>query len=101
MEICTNNHWRQFKYSYEVPKDVMADYFDHLKVDEVLGQYIMYRNRWYHISDFMSLHNKIHCPNPPKSMTGWDGYLSDGFYSGILIKISDDGDCYRIGTYIS
>ena len=102
MKICTNNHYRQFKYDYEVPKDVMTDQFDHLTEDFGGSDgFIQYRDRWYHASDFMSLHNKVHCPNPPKFMDGWDGYLSWGYSSGVLIKLSDDGEGYKIGTYIS
>ena len=33
MRITTNNHWRAFKYVYEVPPDVLQDY-DHLEKDE-------------------------------------------------------------------
>ena len=101
MKIYTNNHWRQLKYGNEVPDDVMSDYFDHLDTDDAYDGFIQYRDRWYHTSDFMSLHNKIHCPNPPEFMNGWDGYLSDSYFSGVLIKLSDDGEGYKIATYIS
>ena len=47
----------------------------------------------------MNLHNKVYCVNPPEFMKGWDGYISDSFFSGVLIKISDDNEEYQIGTY--
>jgi hypothetical protein len=93
MEVLTNNHERQFKYGYEVPGSVLAD-FDHLNEDEQADGWIHYRNTWYHISDFMR------CPNS-LNMREWHGYSSDSFFSGVVIKLSDDCETYRIGTYLS
>lgn len=30
---------------------------------------------------------------------GWDGYASDSYFSGVLIKLSRDGEEYMVGTY--
>ena len=100
VEIKTNNHWRPFKYGYEIPKKVLEEDFDWL-VDNEDDGFIYYCNRWYHLSEFMDLHNKIYCINPPEFMNGWDGYISDSFFSGVLIKLSDDSEMYQIGTYLS
>jgi len=99
-EIITDHKWKQFKYGYEVPKSVLNDY-DHLEEGEAYDGWILYRKRWYHVSDFMSCHNEIHSPNNPFRKFGYDGYLSDSFFSGVLIKLSDDNETYKIGTYIS
>lgn len=34
------------------------------------------------------------------SFSGWDGYHSDSYFSGIVIKLSPDGEQYQVGTYI-
>jgi hypothetical protein len=41
--------------------------------------------------------------NVPDTETfkGWDGYSSDSAFSGVLIKISKDGEEYKIGTFNS
>ena len=96
LSIITNNHERQFKYGYEVPESVKAD-FDHLSDDEMMDGWIQYRSVWYHLSDFMH----ISVPSDNMFFTGWHGYSSDSFFSGVLIKISDDGETYQIGTYLS
>jgi len=95
MDIITNKHWRQFKYEYEVPEEEL-EYYDHLTED--FGRYdgwISYRDRWYHVSDFMRLDDRSPFNN------NWHGYHSDSFFSGVLIELSDCGEMYRIGTYIS
>jgi len=93
MKIYTDNKWKQFKYRNEVPKNVLADYFEHLPEDECLDGFILYRKCWYHTSDFMT--------QTCDEFNGWDGYHGDSFFSGVLIKISDDGEGYKIATYIS
>ena len=102
--IISNYQWREFIGFWELNASQQAEIwnqgFDYL--DDIESEYfINYRGRWYHLSDFMSLHNKVHCPNPPDFMVGWDGYHSDSFFSGVLIKVSDCGDAYKIATYIS
>ena len=35
-----------------------------------------------------------------KEFKEWHAYLSDSFFSGILIRVSDDGEQYQIATFI-
>ena len=30
---------------------------------------------------------------------GWDGYANDTYFSGTIIKLSSDGERYKIGRY--
>ena len=93
LRIVTNNNNRQFLYGYDIPDKVLEEQFDHLDEDEKCDNFIKYRNNYYHISDFMRIeHNE--------NLKGWDGYLSDSYFSGILIKLSeDDNESYKIATY--
>ena len=34
-------------------------------------------------------------------MEQWHGYMSDSYFSGLLIRYSDDYEEYQIATYIS
>lgn len=95
MNIKTNNHRRQFKYRYEVPEKVIQDQFSHLSDDDIDG-FIFYRDYWYHTSDFMRI-----SADAPINFNKYNGYLSDSFFSGILINISSDGETYQIATYFS
>lgn len=93
MKIYTDHKWKQLQYRYEVPPKVLKDYFGHLTEDDSDG-YIYYRKQWYHVSDFMRVEGDVF----PKE---WDGYSSDTYFSGILIRLSEDGETYQIGTYYS
>jgi len=88
--ITTDNKWREFRYRYEVPEKVLDSEFDWLDKDVDDG-FIYYKKRWYHLNEFMlSSH-----------FTDWNGYHSDSFFSGTLIKVSKDCDEFKIGTYVS
>lgn len=92
MKIKTNKHWRSFKSRHEVPAKILKSEFDWLNPDDYGWDdgFIHYRGWWYHLSQFER--------SPSKE---WDGAHPDSCFSGILIKLSDDGESYRIGTYFS
>jgi len=96
LTIRTDNKWKQFKYGDEVPESVMRDQFDHLDEDEAYDSFFQYRGYWYHLSDFMRID-----PGAPREMRKWDGYLSDSYFSGVVIKVSEDGEEYMVGTFMS
>ena len=100
LEIITDYKWKHFKYRYEVPEKVLESEFDHLEDDEKHDGFIKYRNKWYHVSDFMAVHNPVYTPDPPEWLRQWDGYLNDSFLSGVVIKVSEDGESYMIATLI-
>lgn len=107
MEIITNNKPRQLFYLYELDEsdknEILSNndwVLDHYSEDEIdLVQCFKYRNDWYILDDFISLHNKIWCPNPPEEFKGWHGYFSQGYIGGILIKFVCDYD-YESGIII-
>jgi len=99
VQVTTNNHDRQFLFGYEVPEEVKAEY-DWLDDDSKHDNWIKFKGHHYHVADFMAVNNIVHNPNPPEWQEGWDGYRSDSFFSGVVIKISDDNETYRIGTFI-
>lgn len=96
MKIKTNHQWRQFVYRYDVPASVLADQFSHLGEESSDG-FFCYRGQWYHTSDFMC----TDAPNSPLALLGFDGYVSDTYFSGVLIKFANDGVRYQIATFFS
>lgn len=97
LQIITDNKWKFFKYGYEVPESVLNGQFEHLREnDSDCDSFILYKKRWYHVSDFMRIPEGFDEP-----MQKYDGYMSDSFFSGVLIKLSDDSESYQIATYIS
>ena len=96
LTITTNHNHRCFMYGREVPEAILADQFDHLDENEQHDGFIYYRKCWYHVSDFMRIENHSNA-----EFSTWDGYASDSFFSGVLIRLTNDGDSYQIATYIS
>lgn len=117
--IKSNYQWRQFKYRYEVPRKILENQFDWMIPKELTpdqrelwftgeifpeltgGQdymdgFFQYKSSWYSMSDFMNLGD-----NCSPEFQGWHGYHNDSFFSGILIKISGDGEEYQVGRYCS
>jgi hypothetical protein len=96
MTIKTNNHVRKFYYLFELPKKVQEEEFSNFEVKEEheTDQYIKYKGNFYSFGNFMRLSENHPFP-------GWDGYSSDSFFSGLVIKLLDDGESYIIGTYFS
>ena len=72
--------------------DWMNDPPDH-NLDDYTDGFIHYKDNWYNLDDL--------CDVIDLSIKGWDGYISDSFFSGILIKLSEDGEQYQIGWYLS
>jgi hypothetical protein len=92
--IKTDNKWKPFVYRHDVPAKVIASQFAYQNPEEELDGFFKYRGYWYHLDGFME------CGGMPE-LKGWHGYASDSFYSGVVIKISSDGESYMVGTYMS
>lgn len=89
MKIQTDKKWKQFKYRDEVPKRVLAGQFDWTKSED---GFFKYQNTWYHLSEFERV--------PVSSdLAGWDGIKNESFSTGVLIKLSRDGEEYIAASY--
>ena len=98
LEIKTNHHWRPFAYRNEVPAKVLADQFDWTNEDDHYDGFFQYRGCWYHLSEFPSFTSFAGGNEPFKD---WHGYHPDSAFSGILIRVSRDGERFRVGTYFA
>lgn len=95
--VYTNNHWRDFTYRSDVPEAVLKSDFDWTTEDDIDG-FFCYKGVWYHTSQFM----RFGYPpggEPPALFKGWHGYLNDSFHSGVVIRMSDDGEQFQVGTF--
>lgn len=88
--LITDHKWKQFRYRSEVPPSVLADEFDWLDEDGGSDNFIFYRRTWYHLSQFEA-----------RSIEGYDGVHCDSCFSGVLIRVSKNGEEYQVATYIS
>ena len=91
MKIITNNQPRLLLYGYELTNKEKQD-FDYLD-DTDSHNFVKYKGNIYDVSEFISTYNM-------DSLKDWDGYSSDSFFSGILIKYIDS-DTVIVGRYYS
>lgn len=69
------------------------DYYDNESLDNV--SFFRYRGNVYDMSEFERLDKN----NPFYGK--FDGHISDSFFSGVLVKLSDDNETLKAYTYIS
>jgi len=96
-KIITNHQWRDFVYRWDVPDKVLADQFDYQDPEETTDGFFKYKGYWYHLDMFM----RFSYLGPKNAMNDWHGYHSDSYFSGVLIRLSDDGEQYQVATYMS
>ena len=95
LTIKTDHKWKNFLYGYELTDKEKAA-FDYIDVEEIDSRdFLRYRGILYDPNDFMRT-GSHGCP-----FKDWHGYASDSYFSGVLIKISEDGEQYQAGTYYS
>lgn len=93
MYLYGNHHWKEIEY--KIPEwnedDENPDY-------EACFTYLGYT---YFLSEFMRV-DKQDKHNPFNDLRlDIHGYLSDSFFSGVLVHYSDCGDAIKVYTYIS
>ena len=94
MNIITNHAVRFFKFRDEVPARILAQDFGHLDADESCGEFIQYRRQWYHLSDFLRTSGQL-------ADMGYQGVVADSYYSGVALRVSNDGETYKIATILT
>ncbi len=92
MKIKTDNKWHNFKTRDEVPAKVLASQFDYHD-DDISDGYFKFKNTWYHTDQFMRIEH-----GADSELQKWDGYARDSYFSGVLLKLSKDGDQYKVAT---
>lgn len=97
MKILTNNHWRQFVYGYELT-DAERKEFDY--VDDIdMHDFIRYRGAVIDPGEFMAISGTMLLHDDMAPLADWQGYQSDTYFSGLVIRYSDDCETYQIGVY--
>lgn len=93
MQIITNYKPRDIVGGHMLTARERAE-FDYM--DDVNdGSFFRYRGAIYDIGEFMRISGT---DSPFKE---WHGYAGDSYFSGVLIRLSSDGDSVIIGRYYS
>ena len=91
LTIKTNNAPRLMLYANELTAQERTN-FDYMD-DIDTGNFFRYKGRVYSTDEFMRVDDNS------DFLGGWDGYSSDSYFSGVLIKVCDDTDYIIVGSY--
>ena len=101
LRIVTNNVPRDVLYDYELTADERAE-FDYLKWDAIergedSATFFRYKGRLYDLGEFMTTRGM-----PEFSpLVKWDGYHSDSFFSGIVVRYVEECERVIVGTFLA
>lgn len=99
MKIITNNHVRPLIYGYELTEEERRE-FDYIDSEEFESHgFFRYRGVIYDTGEFMVVAKPM-CLHWPE-FEQWQGYQSDSFFSGILIRYCDNFESVVVATYIN
>ncbi len=94
VKIISNYHDLPFLSGHDLPQSAKDD-MDYMNQEELdNGQFLKYEGNYYSLGDFIMIYNK-------EPFKNWSGYASQTALSGVLIKVSDDGESYKIASYCS
>jgi hypothetical protein len=97
MNIITNNHQRQMACLAELPDNVRAD-FDYVNEDErYCPRFVRYLGHWYDVLDAQFITREL----GSDQFKGWDGIVSETFFSGVLFRFVADEDQVIVGRYFT
>jgi hypothetical protein len=101
MKITTNNHPREIVDAWELsPAERKEfDYIDWEKVEagEESASFFRYKRQLYDLGEF----DRTNTLSSASGLFGWDGFLSDSFFSAIVVKFVDDFERVIVGIAYS
>jgi len=97
LSIYTNNQPRHTVCGYELTEEERKE-FDYYTPDMLdTATFFRYKKMVYDLGEFMWCN--LNGQDQP-SWARWDGYLSDTYFSGILVRICRDGDSVVVARYM-
>jgi hypothetical protein len=100
MPITTNHVPRDVIDEYELSADERKefDYLDWDAIDrgESGAQFFRYRGTLYDLGEFATTWPL----SPTSPFAGWDGYITDSFFSGVVVKFTPDYEHVIVGLWL-
>lgn len=106
--IKTNHHARPILQAYELTEKELKE-FDYLEGDSLdQANFFRYRGTCYDLGQFVRIKHKGCMSFEPFAhfdhsgdLKGWDGIMTDSFFSGIVVKYTDDNESLIVGLALS
>ena len=95
MKIIANHHYREVLTSFDLTEKEARE-FDYLDLENGEGSFFRYRGDAYDLGEFMRWDN----PDSP-TRKSWDGFRSDSYFSGLVVKYSEDCELVKVGLCLS
>lgn len=96
LTIRTNNKPRLIIDDYQLTEKERQefDYLDWQSIDrgEDSASFLRYKGQLYDLGEFMYIGADSH-------LSDWDGYASHSYFSGVVVKFTDDRDHVIVGQY--
>jgi len=93
MNIITNNRPRPLACLLDLPEKVRAE-FDYVENYDLSYRFAQYLGCWYDVYDSQA------CGVGFDQFKGWDGIVSETFFSGVLFRFVGDDEVI-VGRYFS
>lgn len=99
VKVTTSHRARDLLSMDELPEKVRKD-FDYVEKDDYSCRFVQYKGAWYDVYDSMNVQSLgrrvwaaefgLQSLGAPDPFHGWDGYVPETFFSGVLFKLVDD-----------
>ena len=99
LTIKTNNVPRNYSYGSDFngkERQEMLEQFDYLEEFFNISRFVNYKGYWYDLSQFLFTKGDSELED-----SGWEGYSSDSFFSGVVVRYVENDEQVVMGTYFS
>lgn len=101
LTIITNRQPRELVSLNDIPRRFHSD-FDHLDGEEkYTPRLVKYKRIYYDVGEFVRTPQDEAPRQNLNQLSAWDGYQSDSYFSGVVIKWCDDYERVIVGRYYS
>jgi hypothetical protein len=97
MKIITNNQARDVLYAWQLTDKERSefDYHDDIDSPDCCATFVRYKGQVYDLGEF------VNCTQSVNGFSDWHGIRSDTFFSGVLVKYTNDFESVIVGRYFS
>ena len=96
--IRTNNQPRPILWACDLTEKEKTE-FDYLNLEEGDGSFFRYKGQVYDLGEFVRVEANACEHNAP--FQAWHGVQSDSYFSGVLVRYTDECESVIVGQYFS